>query len=322
MLIYRKLTNLAQRSFIYVYQNLINEMKKNIGIIAVCLISCLLLSCSSKTKKNSEIENQAKSLSKAEQNGWRLAIQSYTFNRFPLIEALDKTKELGIKYIEIYPGHRLGGKWGDKVFGFDLDSQTRQELKDLAATKDIKIIATGVFVANESSDWDKMFAFAKDMNMEFITCEPALNDWDLVENLSQQYGIKVAVHNHPQPSAYWNPDLLLNAIGTRGKNIGSCADVGHWRREGLDQNECLKKLDGRILSLHFKDIAAKEEGVAEQHDVIWGTGVLDVKQMLETLKAQDFKGVFSIEYEYNWDNSVPDIKQCIDFYNTITDEFF
>lgn len=273
-------------------------------------------------KKDSGTEKQTENLSKAEQNGWRLAIQSYSFNRFPLTEALDKTQELGIKYIEVYPGHKLGGEWGDKAFGFDLDAQTRQGLKDLAASKDIKIIATGVFVANESSDWEKMFAFAKDMDMEFITCEPALKDWDLVENLSKQYAIKVAVHNHPKPSDYWNPDLLLNAIAARSKDIGSCADVGHWRREGLDQIECLKKLDGRILSLHFKDIAAKKDGEAEQHDVIWGTGILDVKQMLITLKEQNFKGVFSIEYEYNWDNSVPDIKQCIDFYNATVDEIF
>ena len=84
--------------------------------------------------------------------------------------------------------------------------------------------------------------------MEFITCEPALNDWDLVEKLAEQYGIKISVHNHPQPSDYWNPDNLLQAIAGRSKLIGSCADVGHWRREGLNQLDCLKKLEGRLIS--------------------------------------------------------------------------
>ena len=96
--------------------------------------------------------------------------------------------------------------------------------------------------------------------------------------------------------------------------------MGHWRREGLNQIDCLKQLKGRIVSLHFKDIAAKQAGVKEQHDVIWGTGILDVKGMLEELKAQGFKGVFSIEYEYNWENSVPDIKKCIQYFNKVTDE--
>ena len=88
----------------------------------------------------------------------------------------------------------------------------------------------------------------------------------------------------------------------------------------MDQIECLKKLKGRLISLHFKDIAPKKAGEKEQHDVIWGTGILDVKGMLKELKSQKFKGVFSIEHEYNWENSVPDIKKCIQYFNQVTDE--
>ncbi|MDR1258772.1 MAG: sugar phosphate isomerase/epimerase [Tannerellaceae bacterium] len=259
---------------------------------------------------------------KAESNGWRLAIQSYTFHVFPLTEALDKTAELGVRYIEIYPGHKLGGKWGDEVFGFNLDEQTRREIKELAESKGIKIVGTGVFVTDNPDEWEKQFAFARAMDMEFITCEPAVSDWDMVEELAGRYGIKVSVHNHPQPSTYWNPDALLQQISHRSNLIGACADVGHWRREGLDQTDCIRKLEGRIVSLHFKDIAAKQEGEAEQHDVIWGTGILDVKGMLRELKRQRFEGVFSIEYEYNWENSVPDIKESIDYFNKAADEIF
>lgn len=257
---------------------------------------------------------------KAEKNGWRLGIQSYSFHLFTLTEALDKTRELGLKYIEVYPGHKLGGKWGDRYFDFNLDAQTRQELKELAASKGVRIIGTGVYVAEKRSDWEKMFRFAQAMEMEFVTCEPALADWDLVEKLSRQYGIKISVHNHPQPSDYWKPENLLQALAGRSRSLGACADVGHWRREGLNQIDCLKKLDRRIISLHFKDIAEKKAGEKEQHDVIWGTGILDVKGMLKELKTQGFTGVFSIEYETNWENSVPDIKKCIQYFNRATDE--
>ena len=37
------------------------------------------------------------------------------------------------------------------------------------------------------------------------------------------------------------------------------------------------------------------------------------RKRLAELKRQNFTGNISIEYEFNWDNSVPDIKQCIDF---------
>ncbi len=281
-------------------------------------------SCTGKQKTGQSEENKIMSqgITKAEQNGWRLSMQSFSFHKFTFVEALDKTKELGLSYIEVYPGHKLGGKWGDKAFGIDLTSEERIQLKQFATDKGIKIISTGVYMTDNPDDWEKMFILAKDMGMEFISCEPAVRDWDLIESLVNKYNIKISVHNHPQPSDYWNPDLLLAQIANRSNRIGACADVGHWRREGLDQMECLDKLKGRIVSLHFKDIDEKKEGEGEQHDVIWGKGILNVEKMLHTLEDQDFKGVFTIEYENNWENSVPDIKKCIQYYDQMTERMF
>ena len=71
---------------------------------------------------------------------------------------------------------------------------------------------------------------------------------------------------------------------------------------------------------HFKDIAVPD-GDAERHDVIWGTGSLDLPAMLRELKRQRFDGYLSVEYEYNWENSVPDIRECIARFRRICDEF-
>jgi len=38
------------------------------------------------------------------------------------------------------------------------------------------------------------------------------------------------------------------------------------------------------------------------------------------LKRQNFRGVFCVEYEYNWENSSPEIAQSIKFFNKICDE--
>lgn len=255
----------------------------------------------------------------AEKAGWKLAIQSYTLHKFTLMEALDKTQQMGLKYIEVYPGHRLGGKWGDKVFGYELSADDRCELRAEAARRGVRIVGTGVFVSENTHEWLQMFKLASEMKMEYITCEPPLWMWNWVECLAERYGIKVSVHNHPQPSTYWNPQNLLQAIKDRSPRLGSCADVGHWNREGLQSTACLNKLSGRIISLHFKDIEAKHEGAAGQSDVIWGKGCLGVADMLKELKAQHFKGYFAIEYETNWENSVPDIMQCIDYFNQVAE---
>ena len=83
---------------------------------------------------------------------------------------------------------------------------------------------------------------------------PSEADFDAIDKLCAEFDINLAIHNHPQPSHYWNPDTVLKVCKDRSKRIGACADTGHWLRSGLNPLECLKKLEGRIISLHFKDL--------------------------------------------------------------------
>lgn len=255
---------------------------------------------------------------KAEKQGWHLSMQSYTFHLYTVMESLDKTRELGIRFIEIYPGQKLGNGFGEETFGYGLDEDRIKKLKDAASSRNIKIVSSGVWTATRE-EWEKIFSFAKDMEMEFIAAEPAHEDWDVVENLAKKHKIKVAVHNHPSEQSYWKPEILLKDIGKRSNLLGACADVGHYKRMNLDPVQCLRELEGRLLSLHFKDIAPQgNEGILE--DVVWGKGILDVRGMMEELKRQHFKGYFTIEYEADWENNLPQIKESIEYFNRVTND--
>jgi sugar phosphate isomerase/epimerase len=148
-----------------------------------------------------------------------------------------------------------------------------------------------VGLPNEDGDARKVFDFAKKMGLKTIVSEPPKDAFQLVDRLASEYKINVAIHDHPKPSIYWNPDSGARGLQGRSQLIGACADVGHWYRSGLVPLECLKKLEGRIISLHFKDIAENKE------DVVWGTGKCDVPAMMAEIKRQKIQPVFSIEYE-------------------------
>lgn len=280
-------------------------------VINLVVVVLLLASCSSRNSKSAITKED-----------WKLGAQTYTFHRFSFMETLSKAKELGLAYVEVYYGQKLGEGFEDKTMSYTMDAETQQQVLKACKDKGVEIIASGVVICEDEADWRQLFGFAKNMGIETITCEPKPEHLDLVEKLCDEYKIDIAIHNHPQPSAYWNPDVLMQYIKDRSPRIGTCSDVGHWKREGIDPIEGLKKCEGRIKMLHFKDIAAKQEGVGEQHDIIWGQGVCNVAGMLAELKRQNFKGTFSIEYENNWDNSVPDIKECITYYNQITSKLF
>ena len=111
---------------------------------------------------------------------------------------------------------------------------------------------------------------------------------------------------------------MLEVCQGRSEWIGACGDTGHWMRSGVNPVEALKKLEGRLISIHLKDL--NEFGDRSAHDVIWGTGKGDVKAMLAELYRQEFKGVFSIEYEYNWENSIPEIRPSVAYFNEIASQ--
>lgn len=236
--------------------------------------------------------------------GWQLGAQAYTFNRFTFAEALDKIKACDLSYVEAFPGQTIGGGIEGKM-DYKMPVEKREQVIKLLKDKGVTAVSFGVVGANSDEEWRQLFEFAKALGLKNITSEPNEKFIPLLSKLCDEYKINLALHNHPNPSHYWNPDVVLNAIKGQSSRIGACADIGHWVRSGLDPVECLKKLEGHIIQLHLKDLNVK--GDRKAHDVHWGTGVSNVDGVMRELKRQNFKGLFSAEYEYNWENNVPDV---------------
>jgi sugar phosphate isomerase/epimerase len=249
----------------------------------------------------------------SEKLGIKLALQCYTFREVSFFETVDLAAKMGIKYLEIYPGQKL--KPGSKVLvDMTMDAKTVADIKrKLAKAGGLKLVAYGVAgVPNDETGARKMYDWAKEMGIEVLVTETTPNQ--VHDQLCQEYGIRFALHNHP---ASWPPNNVLKACQGKSPLIGSCADTGHWVRAQMKPVAMLRKLEGRIESLHFKDLNQYGNG----HDVPWGTGVGDARGQLAELKRQGFKGYLSIEYEHG---SVKDLlnnlPRCIQFFDKVTTE--
>lgn len=250
----------------------------------------------------------------AEEN-WKLGMQSYSFKEFTFFEAVDKTKALGMRYIECYPGQRLSEEFPGVKVDHNMSSRDMKLMLHKLRLAGIRLMNYGVVgLPNDEAECRKVFNFAKDMGIETIVSEPPEDAFDLIEDLCKEFKISVAIHNHPKPSHYWNPDTVLKVCEGRSKWIGACADTGHWTRSGVDPLEAVRKLGnaGRIISFHFKDL--DEFGNRGAKDVPWGTGISKARPILEELARQKFKGVFSVEWEHSWLTSMPYIAKCATFF--------
>ena len=94
------------------------------------------------------IKEAAKGAPNAEKLGWRLGVNTYTFQRFPLFEALDKIASLGLKYAEISPGAHFT-KDDPTVVSDTMSQEARKTLKKKAGDLGI------TFVTYSSMDFFK-----------------------------------------------------------------------------------------------------------------------------------------------------------------------
>ncbi|MFO0835890.1 MAG: sugar phosphate isomerase/epimerase [Phycisphaerales bacterium] len=254
--------------------------------------------------------------------GLSLGTQAWTFRDRTAFEAVDIAADLGLTNIELFTDQTLSPEHKDVKVGPGMAKEHMDALKKKLA--DRKVVASSFGVVGfkkDEVDARAKFEFAKAMGMGAISCEPEFDAWDLVEKLAVEYNIRLAVHNHPKPSRYWSPEIVLEHVGKRSKLIGACADTGHWPRSGLSPVDQLKKLEGRIVELHFKDVAPESGKPSEYLDRPWGTGHADAKAMLRELVRQKFKGVVLVEYENTEGKELEEnVRKCVAFFDSAAAE--
>lgn len=255
-----------------------------------------------------------------EQMGWRLGIEAYTFHKYTLFEAIDKTAQLGLPY--------MGGLSFQKVSADipkNFDPQlSDDELKQIR----LKLDAAGVrmltyyyhAIPGDPEGCRRVFEFARKMGIETFMSEPAPESLDTIEQFCDEYQINVALHNHDQQGSphYWNPEGILKACQGRSPRIGACADLGYWMRAGIDPIQAAGMLKERLLTLQLHDL---NERTATGHDVPWGTGAGQTEAFLKEIHRLGIQPtMFGLEYSYNWFESMPEIAESIQFFNRVSQE--
>lgn len=247
---------------------------------------------------------------------WRFGIQLYTFNRFPFVEAVDKAREAGVRAVEGFAWHKIGPDTGDAQLNHTAPPEAIEKAQKKLDEAGMRLV--GYYVGDwgkDEAEIRKIFEFGKKMGVQFFVGEPNPEQLKTIDKLAQEYQIKLAFHNHPKDPnkpeyKNWDPDEVMAMIKPYSPQIGICADTGHMLRSGLDPVEGLRKYEGRIVSMHVKDV--NEKG-GKGRDVPLGTGVGNVKGQLEELKRQNFQGFIMIEYESNMEDNLADVKESLAF---------
>jgi len=231
-----------------------------------------------------------------------LGIQMYSLRGYPVDEALAHVKELGLKFIEFYPG----------MFPVTGDQAVIDAMKDKVSALGLTMSAYGVNRFTKDADANRrIFAFARAAGIPILGADPDPDSFASLDDLVKEFDIRIAIHNHGPTHRYNKVVDVLDAVEKHDRRIGACADLGHFLRSGEKPTEVIRLLAGRLYGIHLKDFAEMQD---KTKGVILGQGHIDVPAVFAALEQAKFPaaGALSIEYEENPKNPLAEIRACIE----------
>jgi inosose dehydratase len=232
---------------------------------------------------------------------YQLGMASYTLRAFPVEQAIEMTKRLGLTRIAF------------KDFHLKMDATPAQIAETVAKVKEagLELYGGGVIYMKSEAQVDRAFEYAKAAGMKLIIGVPNYELLPYTSRKVQEYDIPVAVHNHgPDNPLFPTPQSAYERIAGLDRRMGLCIDVGHTQRSGIDPSESAEKYADRLFDVHIKDVSA---ATAQGRTVEIGRGVIDIPKLLRTLKRINFAGTLALEYEKDDKDPLPGAAESIGY---------
>ena len=255
---------------------------------------------------------------KQEELGWKLGIEAYTFHKFTFAEAIDKTAELGLPFMGGVSFQKVSAEL-PKPFDPELSDAEMEWVRLKLERAALRLVTYYIQdIPGDEAGCRKIFEFGRKMGIETFLSEPKPEALGTIEKFCDRYGINLALHNHGRNASpnYWNPEGILKACKGRSARVGAGADIGYWIRSGIDPVEGVRKLGSRLITLQMHDL---HDSGSAGHDVPWGTGAGKTADIIREVRRMGLKPtMFGIEYSYDWLDSLPEIRQSVQFFNDLT----
>lgn len=235
---------------------------------------------------------------------FKMGIQSYSLRHFNLDEALQITQQLGLHYWEGFMSH----------IPLTNDPQQIDRFKQKLAAHNIRMLAYGVVgFSNNEQEARRTFEFAKAMQIPVLSAYPSPDSLPLLDRLTAEYRIAIAIHNHgPGDALYGHPAQVLKAVQGRNPLIGACEDTGHMLTAKEDPVAAQLRYGKRLLDVHLKAVKATPEGGREFTDIGDPDSLLDTIGYLDILLRLRYNRLVALEYELHEEDPVPSIQRCLE----------
>ena len=219
----------------------------------------------------------------------KLGLQTWTCRNMTFDQVVEFAAKHGVTQIEFIKAH------------LDPLAPPEESLRKKAILEAKGLTAYSFGVNATSLDKEanrKLFEFAKLMGMKVIIVEPKkMEEWDNLEQLVQEYDIKLAIHNHGTGTMYGDPATVKKVLAARDHRIGVCLDVGWVTAAGFDAAAVYRDYGDRVYDMHFKDkvIETSADGKKTPVDTEIGKGKANYAGLFAEMKKSKWAGVMAVE---------------------------
>ena len=218
----------------------------------------------------------------------RIGIGTYSYHSLPLEAMIAQLRLLEIAEIEMSRGElMLLSHPGEDRF---------REARALFDASRIRCVSYYAATIHDERELDLAIRFARLLGASNITGDATgASLLKRIDERCTQAGLTFGIHNHyfKTKFAYESPEDVLRALEGRSRTMGATLDVGHIASCGYDTVEAVRKLGPFLKLVHLKDVAA----AGGEDNVLIGTGIAKIRQVMEQLHKLRFGGLVAIEYE-------------------------
>jgi sugar phosphate isomerase/epimerase len=217
-----------------------------------------------------------------------IGISTYSYHNLPFEEMISQLTGLQINEIEMSRGE------------FMLMNHPSEDLFHLARIRleraGIRCVSYYSATIKEHDDPERAARFANILGVRHVTGDTTGSMLTRIDHLFTHMGLTFGIHNHyfkGEKFAYESPEDVLKALSTVSKTVGATADVGHFASCGHDPVEAIRKLAGHLQLVHLKDV----ESAGGEVNVLLGSGIARIPDVMQELHRQEFAGLVAVEYE-------------------------
>src|SRR5437870_11815199 len=109
-----------------------SKLSRTSGVAAISLVLTL------------NLHSQVKIPDEYKQGGWAIGCQAYTFNRFSVFEAIEKTAETGGKVIEFFPRQKLSKEEPNVMWDHNASAEVIAKVQSTLSQHGLKAVNNGV----------------------------------------------------------------------------------------------------------------------------------------------------------------------------------